>query len=243
MAKEQKAIFIRVRPELLESRESRDIFRNLGFLPASMHLHAENTWILNISGSEEEILARMRKTTRYLVRKSLKMELELEITQDPEKCDILARLQKETVKRHKFVGFSQKLFESQLTTFGRDNQAALFIVKKGNIPLAAAIVIFYGDYVYYHHSGSTLSHPEIPASYFLQWQIILEAKRRRISFYNFWGVTPTENPKHRFYGVTLFKKGFGGEQIDWLHAHDLPTSPFYWLTYIFETLRKRSRGL
>jgi len=106
-----------------------------------------------------------------------------------------------------------------------------------------AIIIFYGDTAYYHFSASVSGHNELPFSYFLQWEIIKEAKKRGIKHYNFWGIAPNSNPKHRFAGVTLFKTGFGGERVDWLHAHDLPVSPLYYLTYTFETCRRVLRRL
>ena len=235
LAKTEKAWFVRIRPELSESNENRNIFKRLGFISAPMHLHAENTWILDITPSEELLLSGMRKTTRYLIRKSSKIDLVLETTTNPEASKILKELQDETVTRLGFVGFSEKLFKAQLSTFGKDKQAKLFICRKGREALVAAIIIFYGDYAYYHHSGSTSRYRKIPSSYFLQWKIIQEAKKRGHKYYNFWGIAPNDNPKHRFAGVTLFKKGFGGKKIDWLHAHDLPISPFYWFTYVFET--------
>lgn len=243
IAIQEKTWFIRVRPELRDSEESHNLFKSFGFVSAPMHLHAENTWILDISKSEEELLSGMRKTTRYLIKKSLNLNLKLEILNDPKSASILYKLQKETAKRHKFVGFSQKLFESEIESFAKDNNVRLFVCKKGRIVLAAAIIIFYGDSAYYHFSGSTSSFLDIPFSYFLQWQVIREAKKRGIRQYNFWGIAPNSDPKHRFAGVTLFKTGFGGERIDWLHAHDLPITPLYWLTYSFETLRRTFRRL
>lgn len=243
LAREQKAWFVRVRPELIDRVENRELLNSLGFAPAPMHLHAENTWVLNIDRSEEEVLSGMRKTTRYLVRKSLNSDLVVEQSTNPDDTRILYKLQSETAARHKFVPFDEKIFKAQLETFGKDNQATLFLCKKGREVLAAAIIIFYGDYAYYHHSASTISSKEIPFSYFLQWQVILEAKKRGCKAYNFWGIAPTDDPKHRFAGVSLFKKGFGGERIDWLHAHDLPITPFYWVTYSFETIRKIVRKL
>ena len=73
--------------------------------------------------------------------------------------------------------------------------------------------------------------------------MIKEAKKRNLKHYNFWGIAPNDNPRHRFAGVTLFKTGFGGKRIDWLHARDLQISPFYYLTYFFETVRKILRRL
>ncbi|MCG2686358.1 peptidoglycan bridge formation glycyltransferase FemA/FemB family protein, partial [Candidatus Parcubacteria bacterium] len=243
LARREKVWFVRVRPELLDSPAGRDLFANLGFTSAPMHLHAENTLVLDITPDEETLLRGMRKSTRYEIRKSLKLDLQFRQTTDPRAASLLKKLQNETVARHKFVGFPEKLFKAQLETFGQDKQAAMFTCQKDGEILAAAIIIFYGDCAYYHHSGSSTKSRKIPASHFLQWQIIREAKNRGCRHYNFWGIAPTDNPKHRFAGVTTFKKGFGGERIDWLHAHDLPTSPLYRLTYLFETIRRITRSL
>ncbi|MBL7036514.1 peptidoglycan bridge formation glycyltransferase FemA/FemB family protein [Candidatus Microgenomates bacterium] len=249
LAKKSKVWFVRIRPEILDNKKKnnplrgKELFRKLGMKQAPMHLHAENTWILDISKSEDELLSEMRKTTRYLIRKSLKYDLTIEVSKDPKLSETLFNLQKETALRHKFVGFSEKLFKSEIKVFSIDKQAEVFLVKKAKEALAIAIIIFYGDSAYYHFSGSTSKYREIPFSYRLQWEIIKHAKRRGIKFYNFWGIAPNDNPKHRFAGVTLFKTGFGGERIDWFPAHDLVINPLYYFTYIFETLRKTMRRL
>ncbi len=235
--------FVRIRPEILESRDNRELLKSFGFVSAPMHLHAENTWILDISQDEEKILMGMRKSTRYLVKKGLGSGLSVELSEDPRRAKILFDLQVETAKRHKFVGFPQKLFEAEIETFAKDNRVRVFECKLNRKVLAAAIIIFYGNAAYYHFSASTSKYPSLPFSYYLQWKIIQEAKRRSLKYYNLWGVAPNNNPNHRFAGVTLFKTGFGGQRVDWLHASDLPTSPLYWLTYLFERIRKFLRRL
>lgn len=243
LAKEEQAWFIRARLELLDTPENNNKFKRLGFVFAPMHLHAENTWVLDITKSEEELLAGMRKSTRYLVKKSQIENLKIDISKDKKYASVLYSLQKETAKRHGFVGFPQKLFEIEIEEFAKDDNAQVFICRKGKKVLAVAIIVFYGDSAYYHFSGSTSEFSKIPFSYFLQWEIIREAKKRGMKYYNFWGIAPNDNPKHRFAGVTLFKTGFGGKRVDWLHAHDLPISRNYWLTYVFETLRRFFRRL
>lgn len=243
IAMKERCWFVRVRPEIVDNEKNIKMFKKLGFTSAPMHLHAENTWILDISKTPDELLSAMRKTTRYLIKKGEKSDLKLEISEDPKLASVLFDLQMETAKRHNFVGFPEKLFENEIRIFSGDDQAKVFLCKKGDEVLAIAIIIFYKDTAYYHFSASVSGHSEIPFSYFLQWEVIKEAKRRGMKYYNFWGIAPNDNPKHRFAGVTLFKTGFGGERIDWLHAHDLPISPLYLLTYIFESLRKTFRRL
>ncbi len=243
LAKKENVWFIRVRPEIISTKANEQLFKALGLIPSPMHLHAENTWVLDITKSEDELLSEMRKTTRYLIKKGEKSDLKLEISSDPSLAKVLFDLQLETAKRHGFVGFPEKLFKKEIEIFSNDDQAKVFLCKNGNEVLAIAIIIFYGDTAYYHFSASVSGHNDLPFSYYLQWQIIKEAKKRGIKFYNFWGIAPNNNPNHRFYGVTLFKTGFGGSRIDWLHAHDLPVGPQYLLTYTFETLRRITRRL
>ena len=244
LAREEKVWFVRVRPEIPDSGSAREYFSKAGFVRSHMHLHAQNTWVLDISRSLGDILAGMRKTTRYLVKKSGTIpELEIYMSNTTRDVVTLSGLQEQTVKRHNFVGFSRSAFDAEMTSFGGDNEALLFVCKYKGRPVAAAIIIFYAKVAYYHYSGSSLLFPGLPSSYFLQWAIIQEAKKRGCSLYNFWGISPTDDPKHRFYGVTVFKKGFGGRRVDWLPAFDLPLSKLYWLTRAFEYSRKKVRRL
>lgn len=243
-AERESVWFIRVRPELLDTSENKRLFSKMGFISAPMHLHAENTWVLDISQSEETLLSGMRKSTRYSVRKGLNEGLVIKLSENPDDWSVLNKLQKVTAERHHFVAFSPKLFQYQLENFSKDNQATLFICTKGKKAMVAAIIIFYGNFAYYHHSGSSSEAGRNYSSYFTQWEIIKEAKRRGLKYYNFWGVAPEgQENSHRFGGVTLFKTGFGGKRVDWLHAQDLLISPLYWFTYCFESVRRMIRGL
>lgn len=243
LALESGAWFVRIRPDIGETEKNVELLDKHGYVSSPMHVHGENTLILKIDRDEEEILKEMRKNTRYSIRKSLNEGFIMTYTKNPNKSEILETLQEETVKRHHFIGFSKKLFRAQIKYFGKDNQAELFITKHNNEPQVAAIIIYYGEKAFYHHSGSSESARKSNASYFTQWQIIKRAKKLGIKYYDFWGIAPTDNPKHRFHGVTVFKRGFSGEQKNWLHARDLPIKRIYYMTYIFETLRRFIRRL
>jgi lipid II:glycine glycyltransferase (peptidoglycan interpeptide bridge formation enzyme) len=110
--------------------------------------------------------------------------------------------------------------------------------------LAQAFVIFYGQEAVYHYGASTDAGREYPGAYLLQWEAICEAKRRGCVRYNFWGVVPVEKKSHRFWGVSVFKRGFGGHEVQYLPAHDLIVQPLqYTLNAFVETLRRKIRHL
>ena len=303
-AKEEKASFIRISPIWparrlgLRSRsyfgeggslgeggernnENMRIFKNLGFRNAPIHMHPELTWELDITPSEEEILMKMRKTTRYLIRQAEKNK-DIEIIQSPASAEASAyakasadrsagkqnlkdiekfnNLYQETVDRHHFVPFSLNYLENEFLAFNKDNQISIFLGKYKKEIVSSGIFIFWQNIGFYHHGASSLKYPKIPVSYLLQWKAIQEAKKRGCKAYNFWGIAPItldsprtkaklgagqglQSSKHPWAGLTLFKMGFGGYKKEYLKTQDLPLSFKYWLTYIFEKLRKQKRGL
>lgn len=243
IGEEEKCSFVRVRPQILETLANRLLFRKQGFVSAPMHLYAENTLQLNLEKTEEQLLRQMRKNTRYLIKKAIKEEVKIVQSTDVKDVEVLYQLQMETVKRKHFVPFKKEYFEKEFQTFLKDDQIRLFkAVYQGKI-LAVALIIFYAKEAVYHYSGSSSRFRKIPASYLLQWEAIKETKRRGCQTYNFWGVAPLDKPKHRFAGVSLFKRGFGGVEVNYLHARDLPLKSGYWLIYGFETIRKFYRRL
>lgn len=239
-SRSEQASFIRIRPNILASPASLAWLRRAGLRPAPMHLQAQTTWILPLAKTEAEIMAGMRKTTRYLIRKAEKLGVTVSQTVEPAAIDRLYRLQQETVGRKHFIPFSREYFAAELQAFLPDN-IRLFTARWRGRVLAAALIVFYGREAVYHYSGSSNRHREVPASYRLQWEIIRAAKQRGLDRYNFWGYT--DNPRHRFYGPSLFKQGFGGNRLDYVPAHDLVTGAGYWPNLVVETWRRRVRHL
>jgi len=244
IAEGEKADFIRINPILERNKENEEIFKKLKFRQAPVHAHPEASWKLDISLSEERLLAQMRKTTRYLVKQAQK-DKDIEIFQGRQLKDVevFNEIHLEVVKVQKFIPFSLDYFKKEFSAFSKDNEICIFFAKyKGEIA-AASYVIFWSGIGFYHHAALLPEFHKIPLAYGLQWESIREAKKRGCRLYDFWGyVNPQESPKHPWAGPTLFKMGFGGQAHKYVKTMDFPLSKKYWLTYLFETLRKIKRG-
>lgn len=243
----KRCVFVRIRPQLIGNQgdqkiNAREIFKSHGCSEAPMHLHAELSSILGITKSEEQLLALMRKTTRYEIRRAANLGIKIETSKDENAIKSFYDLQKETAKRQRFVPFSYSFFKEQFKVFFDAGLALLYTASLEGRVLAQAFIIFYGAEAAYHYGASTLEARKYPAAYLLQWEAIKEAKRRGMKRYNFWGVAPEEAKNHRFYGVSVFKRGFGGEDVEYLHAQDLVINKFrYSISYFIESIRKRLR--
>lgn len=235
LAREEGCAFIRISPLLLKMEENKKLFKDAGFRPAPIHMHAETTWLLDTTRSEEQLLAGMRKTTRYLARRGEKEGVEVASGNDVHLLQEFYTLYDRTAARQQFVPFSFDYIAKEAAAFG-ENGARVYLARQRGEALAGALVVFYGDRAFYHH-GASLHHPT--ASYVLQWRIIQEAKARGVKEYNFWGVD--FRPGHPWAGVTLFKTGFGGRMREYVPAQDLPIRFSYWISFAVETLRRIRR--
>jgi len=241
LGKIHNCVFARVRPQLENNDFSQNIFRKVGFSKAPMYLHAELTSQLDIKKREEDLLANMRKATRYEIKKALSLGIQIETNGEKNIKDFY-KLQTETAKRQGFVPFSKKFLETQFDVFIKNNKAIFYTAKYKRKILAQAFIIFYGAEAVYHYGASTEFGRKYPGSYLIQWEAIREAKKRGQGRYNLWGVSPENSSDHRFKGLSLFKRGFGGHDVQYLQAQDLVIStPRYLANYLFETVRRRLR--
>lgn len=241
--KQLKANFIRVRPQILNTQENNRMFSRLGFKQSPMHLTADLTLQLDLSLTEDELLAQMRKNTRYEIRKASKLGLIVKTTTDKSQIDSFYEHQLELAKKHGFIPFSLDFLKKQFIAFNQADAVKLIHAFDKDTLLASAFVIMYGQEAVYHYGISTDANRKKPGSYAVQWEAIKQAKELGLKRYNFWGIAPKEDTDHRFAGVSLFKRGFGGEEVEYLPAHDLSLSWKYPLINAFETFRAKKRNL
>lgn len=237
LAAKEKTDYLRVEPPWEATDEGRELSVSLGFRPTAATSQAGGTTLLlDLRVPEEELLMGMRKTTRYLVRKGQEMEIEVTRSRDPEMMEEFHRLMVATYRRQGFTPHSRKYLQTQFEILAPRGMAELYLAKYQGDILAAAVIVTYGDTATYLHAASVRG--EVPASYLLQWEAIKQAKKADLDFYDFWGIAPTDDPRHPWYGYSLFKKGFGGYRLDYLGAWDYPLSKRYLAVAGVERVRK-----
>jgi len=237
-----KCVFVRVRPQLESNDFSKNLFKKLGFVNAPIHLHAELTSQLDLSPSEDQLLANMRKATRYEVKKGITQGIKITTTDNPDAIKKFYDIQLQTSERQKFVPFSYKFLYEQFKVFAGAGKALLYSAELDGKLLAQGFIIFYNQEAAYHYGAGTEEGRKYPGAYLIQWEAIKEAKRRGLKRYNFWGVTREDQKQHRFYKLSIFKRGFGGKDLEYLHAQDLVINKIgYFKNWLIENIRKRAR--
>lgn len=241
-ARTLNCVFVRVRPQLEKSHDSMELFKRLGYKKAPMYLSVELAGILDITKPEEEILKNMRQRLRRVLRKAEKNDIQVGTSTNPEDIHEFYRIQLQTARRHDFVSFSEDFLIKQFAAFATTGNAVLYTARYKGEVLAQNFMIFYGNEASYHYGVSTELGTQLSGAPLLHMQAMRDARDRGIERYNFWGIVDEDDAKHRYYGVSVFKRGFGVEELRYTPAHDLIIKPApYLATWMIETLRRKRR--
>ncbi len=241
-AAEQQCVFVRVRPQREDSDVSRATLRRNGLRRAPMYLSVELAGVLDITQPEDEILAGMRQRLRRALRKAEKNHITVETSTDPDDIKTFYDIQLQTAGRHQFVAFSEDFLQKQFAAFARTGNAVLYTATYQGEILAQNFMIFYGNEASYHYGVSTELGTKLSGAPLLHMQAMRDARERGIGRYNFWGIVNEDDTTHRFYGVSVFKRGFGVRELAYTPAHDLVVRRFAYLkTWLIETVRRKIR--
>lgn len=242
VAREEKCVFVRIRPQLLMSPENMKILEKMGLEKSPMHLAAEHTVMVDLLKSEDELLANMRRQTRYEVRRADKLGITVSKSSDEAIFKEFHAVQEETAKRQNFVPPSLKTLLAEREAFG-DKITIYKAVNEGK-PVAYGLIIKDGKEADYYEAASTELNRKLPGAYALLWRAMKDLKAEGYGRFNLWGIAPAGQPNHRYAGVTTFKTGFGGEVVEFVPAHDLVISKIKYLKNLtVETIRKKRRHL
>ena len=243
IARQEKCVFVRVRPQLVNTAENMRMLATLGLKKAPMHLAAEHTVMLDLTKSEDELLADMRRQTRYEVRRAGKLGITVEKSNSDEIFKEFHRVQTDTAHRQGFVPPNLKTLLAEKEAFG-DN-IAIYVAKTAEgEPVAYGMIICGCKEGDYYEAASTPLNRKLPGAYALLWQAMRDLKADGYGRFNLWGIAPAGQPHHRYAGVTTFKTGFGGEIIEYVPAHDMVINKLgYMKNLVVETARKKRRHL
>ncbi len=242
IARAHGCVFVRMRPNIPDTLENRIRAKELGLVQSPMHLHAEHTVMLDLTKTEDELMADMRRQTRYEVRRAAKLGIEVSHSNTKKAFDEFFELQQETAKRQGFIPPSLDFLQAQRQAFGKNAQ--IYTASLDGEVLARGLIMLQGPEAVYNEAASTEAGRKLPGAYALQWQVIQDAKAAGLKRYNLFGIAPPNSPHHRYAGVTTFKTGFGGEQITYLPAQDMVIKPIHYkFVHALEQLRKKRRHL
>ena len=243
IAKREHLDFVRLEPRVVNEEEIK-ILEKLGFRKTKSFTQPECTAIVDLSKSEEELLATMSDSTRYNVRNVERKGVQIR-KGDTRDIETFEKLLEETAQRHNFTtDIHSNYYRKQYEDLNEKGMMEVFVAEFEKEPLAVSLVTFFGDTTTYLHAASSLSQPKLRAPYLLVWKSMLEGKNQSYKYFDFWGVSPENaSSSHPWSGVTSFKLSFGAKRVCYAPVFDLPTSNKYLLSKFIEVARKPAKKI
>lgn len=213
IAKQEKAIFLRIDPPLPANFPL--TLKNFHSIPYGFY--PTNTLILDLALSDGELLKQMKPKGRYNIRLAEKKGVTIKISDD---IDSFYKILKETTSRDGFHPHDKSFYEKMLASL--PNIAKLYTAEYESKIIAANIITFFRDTATYYYGASSNEYRNLMAPYILQWRAVTDAKAQGFKYYDFLGIAPENAKNHPWAGVTDFKKKFGGHEIAYLPAMEMP---------------------
>ena len=238
----RKSIFIKIELDGWEGRSfwehvPHTLLRWVHPMRMSSHnIQPPRTIIVDIRGSEEEILARMKQKTRYNIRLAEKKGVTVRAWDDLESFHKMMLL---TGSRDGFGVHSLEYYRRAYELLYSKRMVELLVAEYEGKTLAALFVARNGNRAYYLYGASTEEERNRMPAYLLQWEAMKWAKACGCEEYDLWGVPDEdettleanfEKRSDGLWGVYRFKRGFGGQLKRAPQAIDHVFDPFmYWL--------------
>ena len=231
LAKDKSAIFIRVEPY-------DETFKNN--LPVSVKkstdLNPKETWILDLTGNDEEFKLRLPSRLLRYHKSAAKKGIIIEKSTNPDDIKYLLKLQQALANEKGISTFSENYLKTEL----KQPFASLYLVKYEGSIIAAGLV-FDDETTRYNLQGAQSdTGRKLHATGILTIQLILDAREKKLKSFDFWGIAPDDAPdNHPWKGFTAFKKTFNGTEVKHAGTYDIVLSPFKY--HLYQIIRKVNR--
>jgi peptidoglycan pentaglycine glycine transferase (the first glycine) len=243
------ASFLKVEPDAWEAgkEEANPKTPPTGFRPTVHAIQPMRTLVVDLSGSESEILGRMKQKTRYNIRLALKKGVLVKPSAD---LEAFYRLMAITSRRDHFGVHQSDYYQQTYSLFHPRGQCELLMAEFDGEPIAALMVLARGNRAWYFYGASSEAHRELMPTYLVQWEAMRWARSVGCEEYDLWGVPDYDlddleaNFQQRsdgLWGVYRFKRGFGGELFRALGPWDRVYHPLVYSIYSLWTRRIASK--
>ena len=220
-----------------------------GWLFSSDQIQFRNTIMIDLSPSEDELLAHMKQKTRYNVRLACKKGVAVRVGKMDD-LPMLYKMYAETSARDGFIIRDEDYYLTVWQTFMESKTPACepLIAEVSGEPVAAIFIFYFAGRAYYLYGMSREAHREKMPNYLLQWEAMLRAKAAGCNLYDLWGAPDVFDESDPMWGVFRFKEGLGGQVVRTLGAWDFTPKPLWYKLYseviprMLDVMRSRAKS-
>lgn len=247
----KNTIAIRFDPDVsFSSPEDRDLFNygmkmvsyadRLKLRKNSVDIQPPDSTLVDLTGTEEEILEKMHSKWRYNIRLSERKGVTIHryLGNDinlSEKIDKFYELTKITNARDGNASHAKAYYADLIKSSaeeiskGRDIPViSLYIAEHEGEEIASIMTLFSHDEAIYLYGASSNNKRNLMPNHLLQWTAMKDAKAYGSKYYDMYGMPPEgKDESHPMHGLYMFKANFGGKNIHRTGSWDIPLKAIY----------------
>lgn len=244
-------IAIRFDPDVaFSSPEDRDLFNygmktvayadRLKLRKNSVDIQPPDSTLVDLTGTEDEILEKMHSKWRYNIRLSERKGVAIHryLGNDinlSEKIDKFYELTKITNARDGNASHAKAYYldliksSAEEISKGRDVPViSLYIAEHEGEEIASIMTLFSHDEAIYLYGASSNNKRNLMPNHLLQWTAMKDAKAYGSKYYDMYGMPPEgKDENHPMHGLYMFKANFGGKNIHRTGSWDIPLKFVY----------------
>jgi lipid II:glycine glycyltransferase (peptidoglycan interpeptide bridge formation enzyme) len=188
---------------------------------AASKVQPPRTRLIDLALPEGELRAGMKRKHRQYVNKAERDGILVERIDGKadggtaaQALDDFYRIYTHTAERAGFVARARRYYDRVWELFAPSGHARLAFASRDGERLATLFHFTCGDRAAEAFGGMTDAGAESRANYLLKWASIIGFREEGFAAYDLWGLATG--------GIAQFKEGFGGRQVDYVGARDLP---------------------
>lgn len=180
------------------------------------------TLYVDISGTHQDILARMKPKGRYNIRLSERRGVEIHCAEDPlAAVDDLYGILRQAALRDGFFLEPKSFFHQLAESLCPAGLARIYFARYKGTLLGGMFLVTYGDRATYLYGGTTNSFRSLMGGYLLQWAAMKAAAASGCSTYDFYGYDQFRTRDNAYSRFSQFKSRFGGQAVRFIGGHDV----------------------
>ncbi len=197
-------------------------YESAGFSPAGQTVQPNQTRIIDLTLSEDQLFTQMTSTYRKKIRRAEKHGCTIEIVRASDSSAIkrFYPIVEEIYARTDYVMFGKAYYKRIWEIFEATGGAVIVFVKYRGRDIGGLFYVNSVDTANELYGGVVAEGLPLQANYLLKWAGIRHAKTLGLTRYDMWGVGQMVNgsylPNDPLYNISLFKKDFGGLHVTFL---------------------------
>jgi peptidoglycan pentaglycine glycine transferase (the first glycine) len=245
LAKQQRAVWLKIDPAVVAATgvpgaaddtphaAGQALIQTLqtrGWRFSDDQVQFRNTITIDLTQSEDDLLAQMSANTRRKVRTGEKKDVTIrDGTLDD--LDTLYELYRITGQRDEFLIRPLAYYRQAWQAFMQAGLAHALIAEFEGRAIAHVILFHFGRTCWYFYGASASDERQRMPNYALQWAAMRWAKAQGYAVYDLWGAPDVFDESDSMWGVYEFKRGFRGTVTRHIGAWDYAPHPALFRAY------------